>query len=578
VAPKKAPVWPYVAAGAVVVLGAGAVLAFRQAPPPVESVKERVVFKEVEKAPAKAEGPKDDPKKVLAASNLYSTAEQLVKQEKWKEALVSLHHLNKDFESLHYTQEHAAEIGKLISACELGLRGAESAKSKQVEDARQARRDGRWAEALPAFQELVKAGHAEFQADLDSCRREVEAMATLKEIEAARDAARWPEVGLKIAVLFRQHQQAKIESVEKRAADLVAMAAKAKEENDTAKLVADSHAAAQAGSWKLVQQNLVTLETHRDTDTYKMKESDIRDLRFKYAQANEAAADDEAGRAWTLTMKAYVDALGEKKYDEATDVMEEYRQRHGASRVGRSREPDINLKIADAVKKRQIDRNDEAKKLLPLAKKEISASNFEAAAEYVAKLTGDLADTEYVKSNLSQIKGYKKICDERARQPAHILVEMDFEDFPGLWQLRGGATGGNTFEEPQQGRRSARLTLPSSARASHPLNGMGPKAESISFWARVRGKSSPTGMEILLHDETGMVTLTYGLEVTLTQEWKQQKFSFSEFKPINPAAKGTLIVPARISAFTLESSSGSANQILELQLDTLRVEGARAQK
>ncbi len=577
VVPKRAAVWPYAAAGAIVVLGAGALFVFRPAPPPAET-KERVIIKEVEKAPSKAEGPKDDPKKVLAASNLFSTAEQLLKQDKWREALVSLHHLNKDFESLRYTQEHAAEIGRMISSCELGLRGAESAKSKQVEEARQARRDSRWPEAVAAFQQLVNAGQAEYQPDLDHCRREVEAQATIREIEASRDAGRWPEAGLKIAVLLRQHQQNRIESVEKRAADLVAMAVKAKEENDTTKLVADGHAAAQAENWKVVQQALVTLETHRDTDTYKAKESDIRDLRLKYAQANEAAADDEAARGWTLTMKAYVDALADKKYDEATDMMEEYRQKHGASRVGRTREPDINLKIADAVKKRQVDRNDEAKKLLPLAKKEISASNFETAAEYVAKLTGDLADTDYVKSNLSQIKGYKKICDERARQPAHILVEMDFEDYPGLWQLRGGATGGNSFEEPHQGRRSARLTLPSGARVSHPLNGMTPKAESISFWARVRGKSSPTQMEMYLHDETGNVTLTYGVEVTLTQEWKQQSFRFSEFKPINPAARGTAAAPGRISAFTLESGSGSASQILEVQIDTLRVEGARAQK
>jgi hypothetical protein len=578
VAPKRTPVWPFIAAGGVVVLGAGALFAFRPAPPPVEQPKERVIIKEVEKAPTKIEGPKDDPKKVLAASNLYSTAEQLVKQEKWREALVCLHALNKEFEGLRYTQGHAVEVGKMISTCEVALRGFENARSKQVEDARQARRDGRWAEAQAAFQQLVNAGQTEHQTELDYCRREVDALATIKDIEAARDAGRWPEVGLKISLLIRQHQQSKIESVDKRGADLIGIAAKAKEENDTAKMVADGHSAAQAGNWKVVQQTLVTLETHRDTDTYKAKDPDIRDLRLRYAQANEAAADDEAARAWTTTMKAYTDALADKKYDEATDTMEEYRQRYGASKVGRSREPDVNLKIADAVKKRQADRNEEAKKLVPLVKKEMNAGNFEMSGEYVAKLLGDLAETDYVKSNLSQIRGYKKICDERARQPSHILVEMDFEDFPGQWLLRGGATGGNSFEEPQQGRRSARLTLPFAARASHPLNGMSPRADSISFWGRVRGKSSNTQMLLYVHDDSGTVVLTYGVDVSLTQDWKLQSFRFSEFKPVNPAAKGTLLVPGRISSFTLESGSSVASQILEVQLDSLRVEAVRTSK
>jgi hypothetical protein len=179
---------------------------------------------------------------------------------------------------------------------------------------------------------------------------------------------------------------------------------------------------------------------------------------------------------------------------------------------------------------------------------------------------------------MNQIRGYKKFCDERARQPSHILVEMDFEDYPGSWQLRGGATGGNSFEEPQQGRRSARLTLPNLGRANHPLNGITPKAESISFYARVRGKSSPTQMLLLVHDETGSPTLTYSVEVPLTPEWKLQSFRFSEFKPVNPAAKGTVLIPANISGFTLQSGSSGTSQILEVQIDSLRVEAPRAQK
>jgi hypothetical protein len=577
VAPKRTPVWPFVAAGALVVVGAGALFAFRAPPPTVEQPKERVIYKEIVKAPAKSEGPKDDPKKVLAASNLLSTAEQWVQQEKWHDALASLQRLNKEYESLQFTQQHAEEIGKLISTCDVHLRGLESAKSKLVDDARLALHEGRWEEAVSCFQQLVKAGQVEYQPELDRGRRELDAQSTVKEIEAARDAGRWSDVGIKIALLTRQHQQQRLETVEKRLSDLVPLAGRAREENDTARLIADAHAAVQAAAWKQVQQQLVQLETHRDSDTYKAKEVEIKDIRTRYAQANEAAADDEATRAWTQALKTYTDSLQDKKYDEASDGMEEYRQKHGASRVGKAKDAEITAKIADALKKRQVDRNDEARKLLPLAKKEITAGNFEVAAEYVARLTGDLVDTDFVKSNMTQVKSYKKICDERARQPAHILIEMDFEDYPGLWQLRGGATGGNSFEEPQQGRRSARLTIPSGSRVNHPLFGMTPKAESISFWARYRGKSGGTQMEFFLHDDTGATTLSYVTEVTLTPEWKQYSYRFSEFKPAGPNSRGTTLAPGRIGSFTIECPA-SSSQILEMQLDTLRVEAARAQK
>ena len=575
-APKKTPIWPFVAAGGLLAAGAAALIAFRPAPPPTEQPKERVVYKEVEKQPAKPDGPKDDPKKLLAASNLLSTAEQWVKQEKWRDALIALHRLQKDYESLQYTQQHAEDIGKLVSTCEVSLRGLESAKSKQVDEGRQAKHDARWADAAAVFQQLVKAGQVEYQSDLDQCRRELDAENTLREIEAARDAGRWSDVTIKVNLLVHQHQQKRLETVEKRLGDLATAATKAKEENDTAKSIADAHAAALVPNWKQMQLSLVQVETHRDTDTYKAREAEIRDLRTKYAQANEAAADDEASKSWNLALKGYNDSLQEKKFDEAADAMEDYRQKFGATRFAKAKDAEIGAKIADAGKKKVSDRNDEARRLLPLAKKEITAGNFEGAAEIMQRLTGDLAETDYVKSNLTQVKSYKKICDERARQPANILVEMDFEDFPGQWQLRGGATGGNAFEEPQQGRRSARLTIPSGARVNHPLIGMTPRAESISFWARARGKSSATQMELYLHDDTGNNTLTFMVEVTLTTEWKLHQFRLNEFKPSGNAAKGTVLGPGRISSFTIEGN-GSSSQILELQFDTLRVE-ARAQK
>src|SRR6185436_5997989 len=134
------------------------------------------------------------PKKVLAASGLLSSAEILVKQEKWRDALADLNKLNKDYGSLAWSQQHAADIGKMISTCETNLKSLESARSKAAEDARMARREGKWPEAYAAFQQLVRAGQAEYQSDMDHCRRELDAAASLKEIETARDAGRWFEV------------------------------------------------------------------------------------------------------------------------------------------------------------------------------------------------------------------------------------------------------------------------------------------------------------------------------------------------------------------------------------------------
>jgi hypothetical protein len=152
---------------------------------------------------------------------------------------------------------------------------------------------------------------------------------------------------------------------------------------------------------------------------------------------------------------------------------------------------------------------------------------------------------------------------------------MDFEDFPGGWMFFNQATGGNSFEEPQAGRRSARLTLPSGGgRASHNLIGMTPRAETITFWARSKGKNSNTPMMICLHDDGGNQTQTFNYEVTLTQDWKPHVLRIVDFKPYNQAAKGNTIQPGRIRQFSIEGAYGG--QLLEMQFDSLRVEAPRS--
>src|SRR6185503_7450278 len=278
---------------------------------------------------------------------------------------------------------------------------------------------------------------------------------------------------------------------------------------------------------------------------------------------------------WNTALKAYADAAQDRKFDDAADAMDEFRQKHGASRVGKSKEAEINAKMADAYKKRQVEKNEDAKKVFAQAKKEAAVLNYEVAGELVNRLVGELADTDHVKTNMTSIKNLKNLCDQRARQPSHILVEMDFEDFPGGWVFTGTATGGNAFEEPKQGRRSARLTIPNTCRALHNLMGMAPRAEQITFWARIRGKQSASTMNFLIHDDgAGVTNQTFVHEVQLTPEWNQHTLRFVDFKAANPAAKGNAVAPGRVRSFSLECTGGPGS-ILELQIDALRVESTK---
>jgi serine/threonine-protein kinase len=574
---QKRPIWPFVAAGAVMLAGAvvAVVLLAKQDPKQTAQATTYVV---VERPPAtKAEGPKDDPQKLSEAAALFSAAENLMKESKWAEALADLQKLQKNHEGLQYTRSHSAAIGEKIGTCTGELRKIEFARSRQIEDAKQLRHDGNWPEAYAAYQQLVKSGLPDYQTDADHCKREMDAGATIKDIESARDGGRWLEVAAKINTFETLNQRYRLETIDRSQGALNTLKLRAFVENDATRIIGEGHAAAAAGDWKKVLSCLVDLEKHRDSDTYRLKEAEIKDLRTQYAKANEAAADDEASRAWLVTLKAYNDALEDKKYDDAADYMEDYRQKHGASRVGKAKDPEVNAKIADAAKKRQTEKNDEARRLLPLVKKEISSFNFEAAAEMVSRLVGDLADTEFAKSNMAIIKNYKKICDDRARQPAHILIEMDFEDYPGGWNLIGKAMGGNAFEEPQQGRRSARLTIPGGAgnRALHPMVGMSSRADLLTFWARTRGTRSNSQMVMVLQEEGGGF---YNYEFTLTSDWRQYSARITDFKP--PATSknvGTSITPGRVRAFALECPGGPS-MLLELQLDSLRVEAARISK
>src|SRR5262249_5935686 len=140
---RRRSIWPLFAAGVVVVAGGGVAAGVLGRPKPAVATpapKEHVM---AERIPAIAEGPKDDPKKESEAATLYSSAENLMKEGKWTEALSDLQKLQKEYPSLQYTTKRSASIGERIGTCNSELRKAEFARTKQIDEARQLRRHGR---------------------------------------------------------------------------------------------------------------------------------------------------------------------------------------------------------------------------------------------------------------------------------------------------------------------------------------------------------------------------------------------------------------------------------------------------
>ena len=108
----------------------------------------------------------------------------------------------------------------------------------------------------------------------------------------------------------------------------------------------------------------------------------------------------------------------------------------------------------------------------------------------------------------------------------------------------------------------------------HPLIGMSPRAETITFWARSRGRTSSNQLLLFLMEEGGSSTYSYDFQ--LSSDWRQYSARIADFKPANPVTKNQnqSIIPARVRQFYLECGGGSGS-ILELQIDSLRVEAAR---
>ncbi len=575
---KETPKWPVAAAVGLVVLGGASAFLFRTSTP-VETTKTVVVHVPAPAAPAAGpQRPVDDPKKVAEAAGLFSTADQLIRGDKWREALLELQKLRTQYGGLEYTRGRMAAIGEMTGLCEGKLKAAESTQTRQVADAQAAFKEGHWQDALGRFQALVKAGHAGYQREADVCRRELGAEALVKEVRAALAASSWQEVLAKTLTLFQQHQTQKLQSVEKHQGELTTMLLKARAEQEAVKGLTDIHAASVASNWKEMARLLPDFEKHRETETYRSKSGELKDLRSRLMQANEAAAEDAAQQAWLRTLEAYGDFIVDRRYDEAEDALKAFQQAYLQTKTARQKEVELQAKLVDAGKKRTKDRDDESKKLWAQIQKEFKGQQFESAAENLARLTTEFSDTSVIKSAASTIKTYKSYLDSVVRPPEYLVAELDFDDFPGLWSARGGAQAANSNDDPYHGRRSARLSLPADSTVLHPLTGVTARAEFLSFYARLRAPARSAKIRILLYDTLPMggMTASFIHELTLTPEWQKHGIRLSEFKPYGPAALARRgLEPRQITAILFGAPEDAAAGV-EIQVDVLRIEAGKS--
>jgi len=80
-------------------------------------------------------------------------------------------------------------------------------------------------------------------------------------------------------------------------------------------------------------------------------------------------------------------------------------------------------------------------------------------------------------------------------------------------------------------------------------------------------------MVMVLQEEGGAV---YSYEFTISTEWRQYSARITDFKsPITAKVTVPSITPARVKGFALECPGGPG-MLLEVGLDSLRVEAARA--
>jgi hypothetical protein len=566
------PAWPFVAAGAAAVLAAALVAALAggratpAAPPaPAPAAKPDPA------APPPAVPPRpsgDDPRKEAEAARLYSSAEDLVRQERWKEARALLERLQQEHGTLAYTRSRMARVGEMVGRCDARLREIEAAQRKADEAARAAIREHRWKDAIPLLKGLQDTGRPDLQRDLDRCRRELEAEMMVREADAARDAARWASVQTWVGEFLKKCSGTETMAREKDR--LLALQAQAGLELEAEKALVEARVSSAAGNTAKLVPQLAALEKYRETATYRKSEAAIQEMRAGLSEAIRKEAEDAAARAWIDAQKAYADSLQEKKYDEAAKALQDFSRACATTRFFEQKRAEIDSRLADVSKRKAADHRDEAQRLYGGLSKDLQAGKFDAAHRTAAQLLAEFADTPVVRTNDRQIRQWKTLCEDRLGMAEHVLVNIDFEDFPGSWNARGGATASNEGDG-YQGKRSAKLNFARGGYASHPLKGVTFKAETISFYARTLKRGLVAPLSLALYDSNG----GFGVEFSVTSDWKLHTLKLADLKPVSTDTKGKRLDRDTITNFIISASNDEFTGS-DILIDCLRVEAPRA--
>jgi serine/threonine-protein kinase len=581
---RRAKRWPIALAGAGVAVAALGVLAATLGGSPADGGRPVAVAPPAPRPPEKApekppEGPREDPRKVGEASRIFALAEGFVQQGKWAEALPHLLRLQAEFASLQWTAEHSSQIGRMIGDCQRHVDASREAQQKLYDQAQLALRESRWKDALDPLRQLADAGRAELQREIQRCQREIEAEALLAEVQAARDAGRWADLKAKILDVGSRYRDTR--GVQQQTDALLRLSGEATRELEAESLVSQAQTAAQSAlvtnRWLEVSERLAELDKRHDTQTYRLKEKEIADVRNKLRDAAVRQGEDLAKQAWVAALQAYEGMMGEKRYEEAAHALRAFARDHAKTKFYDAKAPEIEAKTRAAETARKNDHNEEAKKLWAVVQTNMKppTPSFETAYDAIVRLLGEFGDTQTVKTYEKQLLAHKKTCEDRGKVAPNVLIEIDFEDYPGAWTVRGNATAANG-EECHQGKRAARMSLPNNSNARHPLLGMTARAETISFWARSRTRTIAVVDVILTEEEPGMWT-QWVKQINVPTEWRQFVLRFSDFRLYNDPQgnKGKKTIQlAKIGSLTFSPGDDSGN-VIDVQVDTLRVEAAR---
>jgi serine/threonine protein kinase/tetratricopeptide (TPR) repeat protein len=514
--------------------------------------------------------PKDDPARVRKASQLFAQAEQAYAAKRWAEAGEVLGRLHTEFGSLQFTSERSSSIGKMIGECEENAQRVAEDRNGRIQEARRELQEGRWKEAYGRFQML---GEVAFSNELARCRREMEAEALLGQLRVAQELSDWKEIRQKVGELEEKFPES--ETAAKWRSANRALLAKAIVEQETGDLIGSAFAAYVKLEWKESQRLLAEIERRRDTDAYRANLARIRELAGQLSAGMAKETEDQAKQAWAAGIQSFDNFLSARRFDDAVEVLKTFQREQAHTKYCDSKKTEVEVKVAEAWRRKAKDREDEAKKLWSSAQRDIKAQNYDPALEAVTRLLGDLADTSAVKTNERTLRQFKALCEQGQGVPDNVLVMLDFEDYPGLWNTHGGATAVNGIDA-YQGRRAARLTLLQKSWAAHPIQGISSKAETLSFYARSLKKAPVavvhTWMSVQMDDDS---SISYaGPSVSLGPEWKLCTFKMSDFKTDNQKVKQrTISTFDKIRSIGWEPGTEAGE--CEIQIDALRIESGR---